>query len=73
MLSVISKIWGVITLIFATICLFPFLGWANWGVILFAIIGTILGALSSTKGGMYMSIVALVIAFFRLIIGGGLF
>jgi len=72
MLNFISIVWGIVTLLFAVICLFPLLGWGNWFVILFAIVGIIIGVFSVKKGGMYLNIVALLLAFFRLIIGGGI-
>ncbi|MBS1635894.1 MAG: hypothetical protein U0W65_11605 [Bacteroidia bacterium] len=71
-MNLLSKIWGIITLFLAIICLIPFLGWGNWGVIILAIIGTIIGAFSAKKSGMYLNIVALLLAFFRLIFGGGI-
>lgn len=72
MLNFISKLWGVVTLLFAVLCLLPFLGWGNWFVIIFAIIGILIGVFSEKRGGMYLNIVALLIAFFRLIMGGGI-
>lgn len=71
MFNLLSTIWGVGTLLLALICLIPFLGWGNWGVIILAVIGIIIGAFSARKGGMYLNIVALIIAFFRLLFGGG--
>jgi hypothetical protein len=72
-MDVISKIWGIITLLLAVVCLIPFLGWGNWGVIVLAVVGIILSVFSTKKGGLYLNIIALVLAFFRLIIGGGIF
>jgi F0F1-type ATP synthase assembly protein I len=48
------------------------LGWGNWFVIALALIGIIIGVFSSRKSGMYLNIVALMLALFRLIIGGGI-
>lgn len=72
MLNFIATLWGIVTLLFAVICLFPFLGWGNWLVILFAIVGIILSAFSAKKNGMYLNVIALLLAFFRLIMGGGI-
>lgn len=72
MINFISTFWGIVTLISALICLIPLLGWGNWIVIPMAIIGVIIGAISSKKSGMYLNIVALLLAFFRLIFGGGI-
>lgn len=72
MMNFISLVWGIITLLLALICLIPFLGWGNWGVIVLAIIGAIIGAFSSKKGGLYLNVIALLLAFFRLLFGGGI-
>ena len=72
MLNFISTLWGIATLLFAIVCLFPFLGWGNWFVIISAVIGIIISAFSEKRGGMILNIVALILAFFRLIIGGGI-
>lgn len=72
MSNFLSTIWGIVTLLFAIICLFPLLGWGNWFVIVFAVIGIIIGAFSDKRNGMTLNIVALIIALFRLIIGGGI-
>jgi hypothetical protein len=72
MLNLISLVWGVITLFLALICMIPFLGWGNWGVIVLAVLGSIIGGFSSKRGGMYLNIIALLLAFFRLLFGGGI-
>jgi hypothetical protein len=72
MINAVSLIWGVVTLCLAVICLIPFLGWGNWFVIPMALIGIVIGALSARRGGMILNIVALILAFFRLIFGGGI-
>lgn len=72
MINLISLVWGVVALFLALICMIQFLGWGNWGVIVLAIIGAIIGAFSSKKGGLYLNIIALLLAFFRLIFGGGI-
>ena len=73
MLNIISLIWGSITLLVAVLFLFPFLGWGNWLVIPMAVIGIIIGAFSDKRGGLYLNLAALLLALFRLSIGGGLF
>lgn len=72
MSNFLSTIWGVIILVLAIICLIPFLGWGNWIVIPLAVIGIIIGAFSDKRTGMYLNIIALVIALFRLSMGGGI-
>lgn len=71
-MSIIGTIWGAITLLLAMICLFPFLGWANWFIILIAAIGAIISAFTKSKNGIWLNVIALFIATFRLIIGGGI-
>lgn len=71
-MNILSTIWGIGTLLLALIFMIPFLGWLNWLIIPVAVIGIIMGAFSDRKGGMYLNIVALILAFFRLIIGGGI-
>ncbi|MFN8436265.1 MAG: hypothetical protein U0V72_01405 [Cytophagales bacterium] len=72
MFNFIAKAWGVVTLICAVICLLPFLGWGNWLIIIMAIVGCIISAFSEGRNGMMLNIVALILAFFRLIVGGGI-
>jgi len=59
MLNFIATLWGIVTLLFAFVCLFPFLGWGNWLVILFAIVVIIISAFSDKKNGMYLNVVTL--------------
>lgn len=71
MINFITRAWGIVVLLLALICLFPMLGWGNWFVIVLAIIGIIISAFTEKRGGMTLNIVALILAFFRLLIGGG--
>jgi uncharacterized membrane protein len=71
-MNVISTLWGVITLLLAILALFPFLGWANWFVLILAVIGLIIGAFGQRKTGMMLNGIAILIACFRLFIGGGI-
>jgi hypothetical protein len=71
-MNVISTLWGVITLLLAILALFPFLGWANWFVLILAVIGLIIGAFGQRKTGMVLNGIAILIACFRLFIGGGI-
>ena len=68
-----SKTWGIITLLFAVVGLIPLFGWLNWFIIIFAVIGVIISAMSETKSGLWLNVAAIIIACFRLLIGGGLF
>lgn len=70
-MNLLSLIWGIATLLFAFVCLLPFLGFLNWLVIVLACIGAIIGAFSSKRSGLYLNLIALLLAMFRLFIGGG--
>ncbi|GEO06189.1 hypothetical protein AAE02nite_38530 [Adhaeribacter aerolatus] len=71
MLNFFSVLWGIITLLLAVISFIPLLGWGNWFVIPLAVVGAIIGAFSSKRSGLYLNIIALLLAMFRLMIGGG--
>ena len=72
MLNIGSLIIGVIALILAVFAFIPFLGWANWVIIPFAVIGLALGAMSDKTSGRNLNIVVIVIGVIRLMIGGGI-
>lgn len=71
-MNILSTIWGIVTLLLAVLALFPLLGWANWFIIVLAVIGLIIGAFGERKTGMVLNGVAILIACFRLFIGGGI-
>lgn len=73
MINFISAIWGIIALLLAMVAFIPFLGWGNWFIIPIAVVGAIIGAFSTKKTGMWLNIIALLLAFFRLSLGGGIF
>jgi hypothetical protein len=50
----------------------PLLGWGNWLVLPFAVLGAGIGALSSKNHGRNFCLVVLLIAAIRLSIGGGI-
>jgi hypothetical protein len=71
-MNIISTLWGIVALLLAVLALFPFLGWANWFILGFAVIGLIIGAFGQRKTGMTLNGIAILIACFRLFIGGGI-
>lgn len=71
MINFVTRAWGIVVLLLALICLLPMLGWSNWFVIVLAIIGIIGSAFTEKRNGMILNIIALILALFRLIIGGG--
>ena len=72
MLNVISLIIGLVALVFAVIAFIPFLGWANWFIIPLAIVGAVIGMLSSSNSGRNLSLFVIVIGIIRLMLGGGI-
>jgi hypothetical protein len=73
MLNIVSLAIGVVTLPMALIAFFPLLGWANWFIIPLAIVGAIVGMLSSHNSGRTLNLVVIAVAVVRLMLGGGIF
>lgn len=71
MLNFFSIIFGVVGLILAIPSLIPLLGWGNWLVLPFGVIGLALGAMSDQKSGRNLNLVVLLVAIVRLSLGGG--
>ncbi len=71
-MNLISALIGIVALVAALIAFIPLLGWLNWLVIPVAVIGLVLGLLSDKTTGRNVNLVVLVLATFRLFIGGGL-
>src|SRR3546814_79139 len=72
MLNIGSLIIGAIALVLAVFAFIPLLGWANWVIIPFAVIGLALGAMSDKTSGRNLNIVVIVIGVIRLMPGGGI-
>lgn len=73
MLNLISLFIGLGALALALFAFLPFLGWANWVIIPFAVVGLALGAMSDGKAGRNLNIVVIIIGVVRLSLGGGIF
>lgn len=81
-MGLISMLWGIVSLVWMVLALIPFLGWGNWFLIPFAAIGAIIGAIGMAvtspgkrgraKTGLLLNAVVIVVAIFRLSIGGGI-
>jgi hypothetical protein len=78
-MGVVSAIWGIVALIAMCVAFIPLLGILNWFVIPFSAIGVVLGFLAwngpgryGAKTGLVCSLVALILSFIRLSIGGGI-
>jgi hypothetical protein len=73
MFNLVSLIIGFVALILAVVAFIPLLGWANWFIIPLAIIGTVIGMISSSSAGRNLNLFVIVIGIVRLILGGGIF
>lgn len=73
MLNLVSLLIGLGTLFLALFAFLPFLGWANWVIIPFAVVGLALGAMSASKSGRNLNLVVIIIGALRLSLGGGFF
>jgi hypothetical protein len=71
MLNILSFLVGLVALVLAIPAFVPLFGWMNWGVILIAVVGFVLGALSSRNGGRNFNLIVIVICALRLFLGGG--
>ena len=72
MLNILSLLVGIVGGTIALFGIIPFIGWANWFVIPIAVVGLILGLVSSRREGQILNLVVIAIALVRLSIGGGL-
>jgi hypothetical protein len=72
MLNILSILVGFAVFIGALIGFIPLLGWLNWLLIPVALLGIVLGALSSHKAGRNLNIVLIVFCAVRLFLGGGI-
>jgi len=73
MFNLASLIIGFIALICALVAFIPLLGWLNWLIIPLAILGAGVGVISRGTAGRNLNLFVIVIAVFRLMLGGGIF
>jgi hypothetical protein len=73
MLNILSVLIGLVALIFAIPGIIPLLGLLNWIAVPIAVVGLVVGVLSSKNTGRNLNIVILLIAIVRLSLGGGIF
>jgi hypothetical protein len=73
MLNLISLALGIIGLFWVALAFIPLLGWANWLILPFAIIGLGLGAISGKRTGRNLNIIVILVGLSRLALGGGIF
>ncbi len=72
MANLLSIMIGVIALMFTAIAFIPLLGWANWLIIPFSVIGLIFGLVSKSNTGRNICLLALIVGIVRLSLGGGI-
>lgn len=71
-MKIILGIIGFICLIGMLLAFIPLLGWLNWLVVPFAIIGLIIGFLSNIESSNKIFKIVIIVGVIRLILGGGL-
>ena len=81
-MGLISLIWGIVAMAWMVVALIPLLGWGNWFLIPFAattaptaaigIAVTRPGNRGRAKTGLVLNGLVIVVAAFRLMLGGGL-
>lgn len=73
MLNLVSLIIGVVAFLFALVAFVPLLGALNWLIIPLAVIGAVIGAMSSSRTGRNLNLIVIVVGFLRLMLGHGIF
>ena len=81
-MGLVSVIWGILALLWMLVALIPLLGWGNWLMIPFAVIGLIIAAIGmsakpparrgAATAGLVLNLVAIAVGSMRLILGGGI-
>jgi hypothetical protein len=71
MLNLVSLVIGAVALLLAIPAFLPLLGWVNWLIVPMALIGLVVGVLSSKTSGRNLNIIVIVVAVARLMLGGG--
>ncbi len=72
MLNILSLLVGLVAFALGVIAFFPLLGWAYWAIIPLALIGLVLGQLSSSRSGRNLNLIVILIGIVRLSLGGGI-
>jgi hypothetical protein len=80
-MGLISLLWGIFAMLWMVVALIPLLGWGNWFLIPFAAVGAIIAAIGiavtsrenrgRAKAGLVLNGIVIVVAGFRLMLGGG--
>lgn len=72
MFNLFSLIIGIVALMLAVVAFLPFLGWANWLIIPFAVIGAGIGLMGRGKSGTNLNLFVIVLGVVRLMLGHGI-
>lgn len=73
MLNILSALIGLVTLILMIPAVFPLLGALNWVLVPMALVGALVGMMSSKKGGQNFCLLVAGFGALRLFLGGGIF
>ena len=81
-MGLISVVWGIVAMLWMVLAFIPLLGWGNWFMIPFAVVGAIIAAIGMAmsspanrgraKTGLILNVVAIVVGAIRLSLGGGI-
>jgi MFS superfamily sulfate permease-like transporter len=81
-MGLVSLLWGIVALVWMIVALIPLVGITNWLLIPFAAVGAIIAALGialsrpghrgRAKAGLVLNAIVIVVAAFRLSLGGGI-
>lgn len=72
MLNILAILIGIVALLLAIPAFLPLLGALNWLIVPIALVGVLLGFLSSSNTGRNLCLIVLVICIIRLSLGGGI-
>jgi hypothetical protein len=82
-MGLISLLWGIVAMLWMVLALIPVIGITNWLLIPFAAVGAIIAAIGilftrtqhrgRAKTGLVLNGIVIVVAIFRLSLGGGFF
>ena len=73
MLNILSGFIGLVTLILMIPAVFPLLGALNWILVPMALVGALVGMISSKNGGRNFCLIVAAFGALRLFLGGGIF
>ena len=81
-MGMISLVWGILAMVWMVLALIPIIGITNWLLIPFAAVGAIIAAIGQVltrserrgraKAGLILNAIVIVVAIWRLGLGGGL-